>query len=169
MIDHPYDKATSEFIVTTGAKYQVVANGLLQEETDLGDGRRRTHWKQSVPIASWLNALGVEQFAVFHAGVVKGIELQTWVAHQDAAPGRIYFEPPARQAIDFYSEHIGPYPYEKLANVAAAGLSGGTEHASAIFYGERAVRAAPATNLVAHEIAHRFGDSSPNGIGMCGQ
>ena len=51
MIDHPYDKATSEFIVTTGAKYQVVANGLLQEETDLGDGRRRTHWKQSVPIA----------------------------------------------------------------------------------------------------------------------
>jgi aminopeptidase N len=160
MIDHPYDKATSEFIVTAGARYQVVANGLLQDETDLGDGRRRTHWKQSVPIASWLNALGIEQFAVFHAGTVQGVELQTWVAHQDAEPGRIYFEKPARQAIDFFSEHIGPYPYEKLANVAAAGLNGGTEHASAIFYGERGVRAAPATNLVAHEIAHQwFGDS----------
>ena len=160
MIDHPYDKATSEFIVTTGAKYQVVANRLLQEETDLGDGRRRTHWKQSVPIASWLNAIGVEQFAVFHAGVVKGVELQTWVAHQDAAAGRIYFEAPARQAIDFYSEHIGQYAYEKLANVAAAGINGGTEHASAIFYGERGVRASPATNLVAHEVAHQwFGDS----------
>ena len=160
MIDHPSDKATSEFIVTAPAKYQVVANGLLQEETDLGDGRRRTHWKQAVPIASWLNALGVEQFAVFHAGVVKGVELQTWVAHQDAEAGRIYFEAPARQAIDFYSEHIGPYPYEKLANVAAAGLGGGTEHASAIFYGERDVRASPATNLIAHEIAHQwFGDS----------
>ena len=47
----------------------------------------------------------------------------------------------ARQAIDFYSEHVGPYAYEKLANVAAAGLNGGTEHASAIFYGERGVRA----------------------------
>jgi aminopeptidase N len=160
IIDHPYDKATSEFIVTAGAKYQVVANGLLQEETDLGDGRRRTHWKQSVPIASWLNALGIEQFAVFHAGTVKGVELQTWVAHQDAEPGRVYFEAPARQAIDFYSEHVGPYPYEKLANVAAAGLNGGTEHASAIFYGERGVRPEPATNLVAHEIAHQwFGDS----------
>src|SRR5581483_3376227 len=64
VIDHPYDKATSEFIVTAPAKYQVVANGLLQEETDLGDGRRRTRWKQSVPIATWLNALGVAQFAV---------------------------------------------------------------------------------------------------------
>jgi len=156
MIDHPYDKATSEFVVTTSAKYQVVANGLLVEETDLGDGRRRTHWKQSVPIASWLNAIGIEQFAVSHAGVVKGIELQTWVAHQDAAFGRTYFETPARRAIDFYSEHIGPYAYEKLANVAAAGISGGTEHASAIFYGERAVRNEPATNLVAHEIAHQW-------------
>ena len=39
-VDHPYDKATSEFIVTAPAKYQVVANGLLQEEFDLGDGRR---------------------------------------------------------------------------------------------------------------------------------
>ncbi len=53
-VDHPSDKATSEFIVTAPAKYQVVANGLLQEELDLGDGRRRTHWKQSVPIATWL-------------------------------------------------------------------------------------------------------------------
>jgi aminopeptidase N len=43
MIDSPYDKATSEFIITAPAKYQVVANGLLQEETDLGDGRRLTH------------------------------------------------------------------------------------------------------------------------------
>src|SRR3954468_6595731 len=78
MIDHPYDKATSEFIVTAPSKYQVIANGLLLEQIDLGDGRRVTHWKQGVPIASWLNAIGVEQFYVHHAGIVKGVELQTW-------------------------------------------------------------------------------------------
>ena len=38
--------------------------------------------------------------------------------------------------MEFYSEQIGPYSYEKLANVEAAGFGGGTEHASAIFYGE---------------------------------
>ena len=71
-----------------------------------------------------------------------------------------YFEEPAREAIEFYSEHIGPYPYEKLANVAAAGINGGTEHASAIFYGEKRRPRCPATGLVAHEIAHQwFGDS----------
>ena len=160
MIDHPYDKATSEFIVTAPAAYQVVANGLLMESVDLGDGRRLTHWKQGVPIASWLNAIGVEQFYVHHAGVVKGVELQTWVAHQDKDAGLTYFEGPARQALEFYSEHVGPYSYEKLANVAAAGINGGTEHASAIFYGERGVRPVPAFGLVSHEIAHQwFGDS----------
>lgn len=160
IIDHPSDKATSEFIVTAPAKYQVVANGLLQEETDLGDGNRRTHWKQSVPIASWLNAIGVAQFAMHSGGSVRGIPLQTWVYHQDRDNGIATFEEPARKALEFYIDHIGPYSYEKLANVEAAGLGGGTEHASEIFYGEASVTNRPATGLVAHEIAHQwFGDS----------
>ncbi len=160
MIDHPSDKATSEFIITAPAKYAVVSNGLLQDEILLGDGRKVTHWKQSVPIASWLNAIGVEQFAVHHAGMVKGIELQTWVAHQDRDNGIATFEDPARKAIEFYSEHIGPYSYGKLANVSAAFGGGGTEHASVIFYGERVVTDRPATAIVAHEVAHQwFGDA----------
>jgi aminopeptidase N len=160
MIDHPYDKATSEFIITAPSKYQVVANGLLQEVTDLGDDRRLTHWKQSIPIASWLNAVGVAQFASRNFDTVHGIPLQTWVYHQDRDAGIVTFEGPARQAMEFYIDHIGPYSYEKLASVEAAGLNGGTEHASAIFYGEKSVANRPATNLVAHEIAHQwFGDS----------
>ncbi len=160
MIDHPYEKATSEFLVTAPAHYQVVANGLLIEERDLGGGKRLTHWKQSVPISSWLNAIGVAQFSVRHVGHVRGTPLETWVYHQDAASGAGTFEVPSRQAMEFFSDRIGPYPYEKLANVQAAGLSGGTEHASAIFYGEASVNGKPATNLVIHEIAHQwFGDA----------
>lgn len=160
MIDHPSDKATSEFIVTAPSRYQVVANGLLVEQTDIGDGRRRTHWRQSVPISSWLNTIGVAQFSVRHADAVKGIPLQTWSYHQDSARGPASFELPARRALNFFSEQIGPYPYEKLANVQSAGMGGGTEHASVIFYGEASVTDKPATNLVAHEIAHQwFGDA----------
>src|SRR5262249_61656726 len=136
-IDHPSDKATSEFFVTAPGRYQVVSNGLLEEETDLGDGRRLTHWKQSVPIAPWLNALGVAQFASHHAGTVKGIPLETWVFHQDREAAVPALENPARRVLEFFSERIGPYPYERLAAVQAAGLSGGMELASAIFYGER--------------------------------
>jgi len=160
MIDHPYDKATSEFIVTAPVHYQVVANGLLQEETNLGDGQRRTHWKQSVPIPSWLNAVGVARFASRHFGSVNGIPLQTWVFHQDREAGIATFEVPVRDAMTFFIEHIGPYAYEKLANVEAAGMGGGMEHASVIFYGARSVTMEPATGLVTHEIAHQwFGNS----------
>ena len=42
-IDHPYDKATSEFIVTAPSHYQVVSNGLQVEISDVPGGRRRTH------------------------------------------------------------------------------------------------------------------------------
>ncbi len=138
-IDHPSDKATSEFIVTAPDKYSVVANGLLQSEVSLGDGRRVTHWKQSVPIAMWLNAIGVEQFAVHHGGMAQGVELQAWVAHQEAesAPS---FDIAARQAIDFFSENIGPYPYEKLANVTAPFGGGAMEHASEVYYGDGGTR-----------------------------
>ena len=156
MIDHPYDKATSEFLVTAPVRYQVVANGLLQEEVDLGDGRRLTHWKQSVPIASWLNAIGVAQFAVHHDGLVKGVPHQTWVYRQERAVGPAWFERRSRQAMDFLSEHVGPYAYEKLANVEAAGFNGGTEHASVIFYGEKSILERPDTGLIAHEIAHQW-------------
>ena len=37
---------------------------MMVEETDLEEGMRRTHWKQSVPIAPWLFVLGVAEFAV---------------------------------------------------------------------------------------------------------
>jgi len=141
MIDHPSAKATSEFIVTAPAKYLVVANGLLQSEVYNGDGTKTTHWKESVPIASWLNAIGVEQFSVHHGQYVKGVELQTWVAHQDGDIGPEQFEPTAKLAIDFFSDWIGPYSYEKLANVTAPFDGGATEHASEIYYGDGGTRA----------------------------
>ena len=157
-LDHPYDKATSEMIVTAPVHYQVISNGLVVEEVDLPGGLRRTHWKQSAPIASWLHALGVARFSVHHAGVVTGVPLQTWVFPQDREGGNRLFEDLSRRSMEFFVERVGPYSYEKLANVQAAGHSGGMELASSIFYGDRNVASGRAP--VVHEIAHQwFGDS----------
>ena len=58
-----------------------------------------------------------------------------------------------KSVFDFYWEHIGPYPYEKLAHVEAAGGGGATEPASTIFY-------FGGFGAAAHEMAHHwFGDS----------
>lgn len=161
IIDHPYDKSTSEFIVTAPDHYQVVSNGLLIETIDLPGERRQTHWRQSVPIASWLNALGVARFAVHHAGQVNDVPLESWVFHQDRDAGFRDFESDARHVLEFYADWIGPFSYEKLANVQTAGIGGGMELASAIFYGETSITGAgQMTRLIAHEVAHQwFGDS----------
>ncbi len=154
-IDHPYDKATSEFIITAPSKYQVVANGRLVDTVKNSDGTTRTHWKQSVPIATWLNAIGVANFAEHDGEVMRGVPLQTWVfpPEKDLTAG---MEDSAKKAFEFYSDYIGPYPYEKLANVQAAGIGGGTEHASAIFYGQNNIGPNGPFPLLAHEIAHQW-------------
>jgi len=158
MIDHPADKATGELIATTKADYQVVSNGVIVEQEDLPGGLRRTHWKQDVPISSWLYSLGVARFIVRQGDTVDGVPLSFWAFPQDADKGLTALARDARGSFEFFSEHIGPYAYGKLAHVEAAGMSGGTEHVSNIFYGEKSVSAGSAP--VVHETAHQwFGDS----------
>ena len=62
-VDHPSDKAYCDFVVNAPAHYQVVANGVLAEKTDLSDDRRLTHWKTIAPIPTKVMVIGVAQFA----------------------------------------------------------------------------------------------------------
>ncbi|MFM1879428.1 MAG: hypothetical protein RLZZ241_2294 [Bacteroidota bacterium] len=158
-VDHPYDKATCEFIVTAPHHYQVISNGLKKEETNLDDGLKRTHWKQAVPIASWLYVLGVAEFAVQYVDEFDGKSIQTWVYKQDRDAGFYDFAEPTKQVLEYYSTQIGPYSYEKLANVQSNSVSGGMEAASAILYDDDAVtgdRSERWRNVVIHEIAHQW-------------
>ena len=158
-VDHPYDKATSEMVVTAPAHYQVISNGLLVEETDLPGNRRRTYWRQSVPIAPWLYVLGVARFAVQHVDTFQGKAIQTWVYAQDRDAGFHDFAVPTRDVLEFYSDKVGPFSYEKLANVQSNSVSGGMESASAIFYSEGSVtgtRSERWRNVIIHEVAHQW-------------
>ena len=63
--------------------------------------------------------------------------------------------------VDFFTDLVGPFPYEKLAHVQSATRFGGMENSSAIFYSQQGI--ASGRNMegtVSHEIAHQwFGDS----------
>ena len=158
-VDHIAEKATSEFVVTAPDHYQVVSNGLIVEETDLADGRRRTHWRQSVPISPWLFTLGVARFAVQHLDDFDGRPIQTWVYHQDRDAGFHDFAVPTRHALAFYDERVGAYAYEKLANITSTATGGGMEAATAVMYNEAAVtgeRSVRWRNVIIHEVAHHW-------------
>lgn len=157
-VDHPYDKATSEFIVKAPVHYQVISNGLLIEETNVNATTRLTHWKQSVPVSCWLFVLGVADFAVQYAGEVYGKSIQSWVYAKEREAGFYDFAEPTKQVIEYFSTYIGPYVYEKVANIAST-CHGGMETSSAIFYNENLItgkRTTSIRNVVIHELAHQW-------------
>ena len=125
IVDHPYDKATSEFIVKAPSHYKVVSNGLLMEESELGNSNRLTHWKQSVPVSSWLFVLGVADFAVKYVDEFRGKSIQTWVYAKNREAGFYDFDEPTKKVLEFYSNYVGPYAYEKLANIQTPSVNGG--------------------------------------------
>src|SRR5262249_26959301 len=158
-IDHPSAKAPVTTIVTAPRRYQVVSNGRLTETVDLPNDLRRTVWTESVPICTWLMSLGAAPFAVDHFGDYRGIDLSSWVYPQEHAVSLAGFRDHTQRILEFYIDHIGPYSYEKLAQVEANGIGGGMELASDIFYGYGPN--GPNRQLIAHEMAHQwFGESA---------
>ena len=118
IIDHPYDKAMCEFIVTAPSHYQVVSNGLKIEETNLNDDKKLTHWKQSVPIASWLYVLGVADFAVQYVSDFDGKSIQTWVFKQDRDAGFYDFSVDIEAELMRYKNWVVPSVLRYIGNWA---------------------------------------------------
>lgn len=159
-IDHPYDKASVDFIITAPDRYKVVASGELIEESDLPGPNKLTHWSESVPVSTKIMTFAAAQFAVKSAGKVNNIPVWSWVFPENRLEGFSDYAV-AVKPLEYYGRVIGAYPFTKLANVQSKTIYGGLENAGTIFYSERSVTGlGNAEALIAHEIAHQwFGDS----------
>ncbi|MDX1494669.1 MAG: M1 family metallopeptidase, partial [Longimicrobiales bacterium] len=179
-VDHPADKATVRYTVHAPARWSVIANGALVGEPTvtppdaLGPpGERRSWvWEVGVPISSYNMVIGAADLAVETVGLAACgqapatrrpdgcVEVTYWVYPQDVERARPSFRR-AAEMVDYFTDLIGPFPFEKLANVQSATRFGGMENASAIFYSEQAIAAGRnIEETVSHEIAHQwFGDA----------
>ncbi|MGH9414114.1 MAG: M1 family metallopeptidase, partial [Terriglobales bacterium] len=157
-VDHPSMKATLTMDVTAPRHYQVLSNGTKQEQIALPGDLEETVWEEHVPICTWQFSMAVAPFAVDYFGRYHGIPLSAWVFPQERKVGFKAFSTWTQPILEFYIDHIGPFSYEKLAQVEANGTGGGMELASDIYYGYPP--SGPGRQLLAHEMAHQyFGDS----------
>ncbi|MBO0858138.1 MAG: M1 family peptidase [Chloracidobacterium sp.] len=158
-IDHPYDKATVEFLVTAPARLDVIANGRLIEKTSLQNGYTLTHWSEATPISTYCMVIGATEFSIIDVGTLEraggDVGLFYYLFPKDRDNGLKGYGR-MKQIVEFFSNLIGPYPYEKLALVQSSTRYGGMENSSSIFLAESLF----SEDTNAHEIAHQwFGDS----------
>lgn len=159
-IDHPFDKAAVDFVITTPRRCRVVANGRPVMTEFLADGRRRTRWSEHRAIPTYSMAFGAAEFFVTSEIETSGIPISWYAYPRDAAAAEKKFRRTAGM-LRYYIEMIGPYPYEKLAHVESNTRMAAMENANTIFYNELLFHPSPVTEFpVAHEIAHQwFGNS----------
>lgn len=160
-IDHPYDKATIEFLITAPEHYDVVATGKKTEESSLGNGYKFTAYKEQAPVAMKVVTIGVTKFASKLLEVVHDIPVTAWVYPENRLEGFSDYSV-ASKVLRYFIDHIGPYSYAKLANMQAKTQWGGLENAGTISYFENSVTGKNTVEgLIAHEIAHQwFGNSA---------
>ncbi len=166
--DHPADKASVEFIVTAPDHYQVISNGVLEEQIELSNHLRLTHWKEDLVLPTKVMVIGVADFAMQLSATIDCVPITAWVFPENRIDGfREYAV--SKKVLQFLIDYIGPFPYRKLANVQSKTIFGGMENASNIFYFENSVTPDSARNghrrsieeLFAHETAHQwFGDEA---------
>jgi aminopeptidase N len=159
-VDEPADKASVDFIVTAPDHYKVVSNGLKIKEQQLANHLKLTHWHEETVLPTKVMVIGVAAFSIDHPGDVDNIPVYTYVFPENKATGFKSYAV-AKEILPFFINRVGPYSYEKLANVQSKTIFGGMENASAIFYFEESVSSPDIEELMAHEIAHQwFGDGA---------
>jgi len=151
------DKIDSiDVIVTTPEQYRTASNGVLV--SDLVDGNKRTvHWKHRHPIATYLVAIAVTNYATYSDTLELGdgrvIDILNYIYPENLDNAKNQ-TPVTAEVMQFYNQLVDEYPFadEKYGH-AQFGWGGGMEHQTMSFMGGFSF------GLIAHELAHQwFGD-----------
>jgi len=170
-LDHPSAKASVTFNITASANNLVVANGSLDHVEATADGNRTWTYTEEAPIPPYCMIIGAGQFNKSEPSHSSLTPLSIYVPGSDAIAAQKGFAP-ANPILQYFSQTVGSYPYEKLALIVGNTRFGGMENSGAIVFAAGLFtntdkKTSPpydipdsTLNVVAHEIAHQwFGDS----------
>ena len=134
------------------------SNGILVSETPYNTNSTLAHWKHRYPIASYLIAVGVTNYARYSDYYKTGsdsLEILNYVYPEDSIQLRA-ITPDASKSMGLFEQLFTPYPFrnEKYGH-AQCNFQGGMEHQTMTFLGKNQFN----HNVITHELAHQwFGD-----------
>lgn len=160
--DHPSDKATYTFIVTVDEPYVVAANGILESVVINDDGTLTYTWQANHAMASYLATVNIAMFEREDLESPAGVPIRNYYPAGQQETISPLFEPTG-EMIDFFSEVLGPYPFDVYGVVIpdVPWWDGGeTQTLTVLTTHTLNAYNRPDLQLVAHELAHQwFGNS----------
>ena len=152
--NHPSDKATYTMRIRAPANLTAVANGVLAEVNDNGDGTRSFVWRMDEPMASYLTIVAVGDY-------VETRDESGPVPIRNYFPAALDAEITAgfdhtQEIMAWLIETIGPYPFAAYGVVVLPGFPVALETQTLSAFGDDA----PDPLVIVHELAHQwFGNS----------
>ena len=153
--DDPSDKADSMDIIISLPDDQIpVSNGLLINELEIGDGKKKYHWKEKYPISTYLVSITTYPYRFWSDNYISPqndtmpIDFYVYPNHYDMTYNN-YLK--TKEMITIFSEKFGEYPFinEKYGHVEF-NRAGGMEHQTISSMGGHSEW------LIAHELAHQW-------------
>jgi aminopeptidase N len=175
--DTPFDAAQARLRVTAPEGYTLVAPGIREEMTDLGDGRWRQTWFMSTPIPAYLVSLVLadlsswtETATVTSLADGQPVSMPVEFYVNDALYDTAQFSwQNTTEMVEYFDQTISPYPYGDIKyGHAIFPFSGGMEHPTLTSMGQltatgstSSLHGGPQADwIIAHELFHQwFGDS----------
>ncbi len=154
--NHPTDKATFTFRITVPDGVTAAATGLLAEEASEG-GMTTTTWQMEDPMATYLAAVYIGDFERHEQRLDDGLLIRDYVP-RDADPSMLDDLAVAPQAIHFFEEILGPYPFDAYGTIVMPFPIGfALENQTLSLHGPSTIY----PYVIAHEVVHQWmGDSA---------
>jgi aminopeptidase N len=152
--DHPSDKATYTFRITTPNGVTALANGERNPVNAIRNGRTTVTWQMRKPMASYLAMVAIGRFKVDDSAS-GGLPNVTAYDPKDAKSGRGLHKT-TEKAVAWETKRFGPYPFDSLGGIIDdLGVSYALETQGRPVYDTSADEA-----TIVHENSHQwFGDS----------
>ncbi len=158
--DHPSDKATYTFHITTPAGTTAVANGDLVDKTPSANGDITWTYDARAPMATYLAQVAVGSFILESTAGPNGITIRNAFAADVADEARPHFSRTA-DMLQFFGDAFGPYPFDVYGVlVVNERTQFQLETQTLSLFDSSYVDSDPGDDTtVAHELAHQwFGD-----------
>ncbi|UCF62935.1 MAG: T9SS type A sorting domain-containing protein [bacterium] len=159
----PWDKATAELYITVPVGVEVASIGLLEGRSLSPNNQWETfHWRTKYPVAPYLFFVAMSEFYTnwsdwYISADGDSIELSYFVFQEDYQAS-VYDFAHMAEAMDFFSEGFGPYPFEKYGMAELEPyFIGGMEYQTMSAINSNWIRGDRlAEHGLVHELAHQW-------------